>query len=187
MHDRQLYAQILGLEQPWQVTDVELDTTGGEVRVEVQVDPQATLCCPECGRDCPRYDSRQRRWRHLDTCQYRTILIGDVPRIECAEHGVRQVRVPWAEPGSRFTALFESLVIDWLLQASRTAVAGRMRLTWHEVDGIMTRAVRRGLARRRKLQPTAIAVDETSFRKGHDYITVVSDEHSRFTSRKRGE
>jgi len=160
------------------VLDVELDRAGEEVRVFVEHDPDETLKCPECGSESPGYDTRSRRWRHLDTCQYRTILIAEVPRVECAEHGVKQICVPWAEPGSSFTALYESLVIDWLKEASTAAVARCLGLTWDEVDGIMQRAVMRGLARRKEQgtrAPARIGVDETSFARGHRYITVVSD------------
>ena len=81
--------------------------------------------------------SRRRRWRHLPTCQYRTILTADVPRVRCAEHGVHPIGVPWTDAGSRFTALFEALVIDWLGEASRSAVARRLDLSWDQVDGVM--------------------------------------------------
>jgi transposase len=64
----------------------------------------------------------------LDTCQYRTIVVTDVPRVQCAEHGVRQIAVPWAESGSRFTVLFEALVIDWLRETSVAAVARQLHL-----------------------------------------------------------
>jgi transposase len=178
MRDRDLYAQILGLTRPWSVIDVELDTSDEEVRVLVRHDGSATLCCPECGRASPGYDTRRRRWRHLDTCQYRTILIAETPRVMCAEHGVKQVRVPWAEPGSSFTALYESLVIDWLKEASIAAVSRRLHLSWDEVDGIMQRAVTRGLERRRaegEQAPARLGVDETSFAKRHEYVTVVTD------------
>ena len=56
-----------------------------------------------------------------------------------------QVTVPWAEPGSRFTALFEALAIDWLQEASFSAVARQLDLSWDEVDGIQGRAVACGL------------------------------------------
>jgi len=107
--------------------------------------------------------------------QYRTILVADVPRVQCDEHGVVQVTVPWSDPKSRFTALFEALVIDWLKEASFSAVARQLSLSWDQVDGIQERAVRRGLARRRKQRPRRIGVDETSFRKRAEYITVVND------------
>jgi transposase len=88
---------------------------------------------------------------------------------------VLTISVPWAEPGSSFTALFEALVIDWLKEASVSAVADRMRLSWNAVDGIMQRAVKRGLARRPAVTPTRLGVDETSFQKRHEYVTVVTD------------
>lgn len=176
MQDRQLYQQILGIASPWQVDRVELALEEGEVRVFLEHDPQTTWCCPECGRECPLHDHQpQRVWRHLDTCQYRTLLHASLPRTECAEHGVKVVRVPWAEPQSRFTALFEGLAIHWLKAASQKAVAARLGLSWDEIHGIMQRAVRRGLARRAAEPIPRLGVDEKAFRKGHRYATIVTD------------
>lgn len=175
MNDRKLYEQILGIPQPWYVEEVTLRLEQGEI--EVRVGGSASVeRCPECGKACARYDSSERRWRHLDTCQYRTILVATVPRIDCGEHGVRQVRVPWAEERSRFTALFEALAIDWLQATeSISAVAKGLRLSWDEVSGIRGRAVARGMKRRgRAALPASIGVDETSIRRGHEYITVVN-------------
>ncbi len=176
MQDRDLYARILGLVDPWEVRDVKLDVKCGEVRVAVAAKFGTAFTCPECGKACPGYDTRQRSWRHLDTCQFKTILVADVARVNCDEHGVKQVRVPWAEPGSGFTALMEAIVIDWLrCLASIKAVAQQLRLSWDEVDGIMGRAVARGLLRRKRCKVTRIGVDETSFRRRHEYVTIVTD------------
>ena len=175
MRDTDLYSRILGIQAPWTVTDVELTRSEGEVRVHVAHDEAIPLVCPECGQAVPGYDSRRRQWRHLDTCQLRTILVADVPRVNCPEHGVRQVDVPWAEEGSGFTALFEALVIDWLQEASIQAVAKQLGLSWSAVDGILQRAVSRGLARREPIATGALAVDEKAYKKRHNYLTVVSD------------
>jgi len=86
-----------------------------------------------------------------------------------------QIAVPWADPGSRFTALFEALVIDWLREASFTAVARQLSLSWEQAAGAEGRAVRRRLAGREKQIPRRIGVDETSFRKHYEYITLVND------------
>ncbi len=83
--------------------------------------------------------------------------------------------MPWAEAGSRFTAMFEALAIDWLKHASIKAVAEQLRISWAQADGIMQRAVARGLARRKVEAPRHAGVDETSFQKRHEYVTVVSD------------
>jgi transposase len=175
MRDRDLDTQILGIRHTWTITDVKLDVPREEVRVHVEADRSCALGCPECGVEAPRHDHRERQWRHLDTCHFRTILVADVPRVNCPEHGVKQCQVPWAEPHAGFTALFEALAIGWLREASISAVARLLKLTWHEVDGIMWRAVRRGLARRQLRAPSRMGVDETSFQKRHEYVTVVTD------------
>lgn len=143
--------------------------------VEVRVEHRGKACCPKCGKICPGYNARPRRWRHQDTIQFRTFLVADVPRVRCQEHGVVQIATPWSESGSRFTALFEALVIDWLKEASGRAVGLRLGLTWDGVDGIMARAVARGLARREESKPTRLGLDEASFQKRHEYVTVVTD------------
>lgn len=84
--------------------------------------------------------------------------------------------MPWAEEGSRFTALFEALVIDWLREASFSAVARRLDMSWDQVDTIMRRAVRRGLERKQPRPSRRIGIDETSFQKRHEYVTVILDQ-----------
>ncbi len=178
MRDKDLYAQILGIKSPWHVSGVDLNVPEGEVSVQVEQKKGVMSCCPNCGKESPGYDSRTRRWRHLDTCQYKTILVADVPRVKCEEHGVVTVSVPWAEPNSGFTAMFEALVIDWLKEASTLGVSRLMGLSWNAIDGIMQRAVERGLSRREEMHMTQIGVDETAFRKRHDYVTIVSDQEA---------
>jgi transposase len=175
MRDRDLYAKLLGIEAPWHVRDIETRLEACELEIFISLDEGAKLVCPSCGKACSKYDARTRTWRHLDTMQYKTLLTAEVPRVECPEHGVKQIRVPWAEPSSRFTVLFECLVIDWLNEASTSAVARMLRMSWDEVDGIRARAVARGLARRESQPLKHIGIDETSFQKRHEYVTVVYD------------
>ena len=174
MRETTFYERLLGIERPWRVHDVRLALEQGDVEVGVQFVGE-TLVCPACGAACPGYDRRPRMWRHLDTMQYRTLVRAEVPRVRCAEHGVQQVPVPWADAQVRFTALFEAMVIDWLQVASFAAVARQCRLSWDQVAGIQARAVRRGLSRRAVAAAPLVGVDETSFQRRHEYVTVVND------------
>lgn len=167
------YGDLVGLVVPWRVSSVVLDQDCNEVRVTVVFD--GDLCCSSCGEIGTSYGTRHRRWRHLDTMEFQTFIEADIPRVKCRVHGVTQVEVPWAEDMTRFTTKFESVVIDWLLEASISAVCRRLGLSWDQAAGIQQRAVERGLNRRAELAPTGIGVDETSFKKRHDYITVVND------------
>jgi transposase len=85
------------------------------------------------------------------------------------------VKLPWAEPSGRFTALFEAVAISWLKTASQKAVAEQLGLSWDEIHGIMDRAVKRGLKRREAEPVPRLGVDEKAFRKGQKYLTVVND------------
>src|SRR5258708_18728035 len=97
------------------------------------------------------------------------------PATSVAEFVVRAVKLPWAEPSSRFTALFERLAIDWLRAASQKAVADQLGLSWDEVHAIQERAVERGLRRRQAEPVERLGIDEKSFTRGHHYFTLVND------------
>ena len=176
MEDRELYRRILGIENPWYIASVDLQSPPREVHIYLAHQDQPSWPCAECGAPSPLYDHQpERRWRHLDTCQYRTILHAEPPRSQCPTHGVRVVKLPWAEPSGRFTALFEALAISWLKAASQKAVAEQLGLSWDEIHGIMQRAVKRGLQRRQAEEIPRLGVDEKAFRKGQKYLTLVND------------
>ena len=176
VQDQDLYAQILGVGEPWRVERVDLKLSEGEVHVHLRHAEGLSWACAECGRTCALYDHQpERRWRQLDTCQYRTILHAEPPRTNCPEHGPRNVKLPWAEPSSRFTAMFERLAIDWMKVASQKAVADMLHLSWDEVHAIQERAVARGLSRREAENIPHLGIDEKSFTRGHHYFTLVND------------
>jgi transposase len=174
MRDKDLYKTILGIEEPWRIADVAMEEEKGTITVRVELKPRATLSCPVCGRrGCAVKDRRERTWRHLDTCQFKTFINAPLPRAECPECGVKTIAPPWADKHSRFTLLFERFVIDALLEMSVTGVCRLLRLTWDEAAGIMERAVNRGLARRDLSDLKRIGIDEKSVAKGHRYVTIV--------------
>ena len=75
MRDKELYTQILDINPSWKVTGVELSVDSGEVKAFIEQSFGTVHQCPKCGVECPGYDRRQRCWRHLDTCQLKTILV----------------------------------------------------------------------------------------------------------------
>jgi transposase len=173
MQDFQLYEQILGDIKPWQVKEVTLQREEAEVTVRLECKEQV-WACPECHGRMHIHDWEERRWRHLDSCQFKTILVASVPRVSCAEHGTQTVRVPWAEKYSRFTKLFERLAIDVMLECSVKGACEILGVSWDEADGIKGRAVQRGLERKPVRVNKDLCVDEKSAARGHEYLTVVA-------------
>ncbi|MGB5920827.1 MAG: ISL3 family transposase [Syntrophobacteria bacterium] len=176
MRDTDLYRHLLGVEDPWFVSEVQLDVK--EQRVDVWIEHPKGLQwpCPECGAEGTLHDHAEERvWRHLDSCQFQTFLHARPPRVVCPEHGVRQVQLPWAKPHARFTLLFERFAIEVLRHT--TIQAGRMilRISWDEAWHVMERAVQRGLRRKPERMIAQLGVDEKSVGSGQDYVTVVCD------------
>ena len=113
MKDTQFFAALLDLQSPWQVAAVVLQAATNEVEVRV-VYRAGEAECPECAQTIRVAGHLHRRWRHLDSCQYRTIIVADVPYAECPLHGMQRVPVPWAAPDSRVTTWFERRAIERL-------------------------------------------------------------------------
>jgi transposase len=174
MKDFQLYQHLLGLEEPWRVVSVTLKRP--EREVEVRVECAETLGgCPECQQRMHVHGGEERRGRHLDRCQFKTLIVAWVPRVICPEHGAQTVAVPWAEKDGRFSRLFERLAIDVMRECSVAGACGILGISWDEADGIKQRAVQRGLARK---APGAVharrCVDEKSVGHGQNYMTIVA-------------
>ena len=170
------YARLLGIDESWRVEAVDLQLEQRRVEIRLtHVGPGAA--CPECGQSCALADhADERRWRHLDTMQFATELVARLPRSRCPEHGVKTMTPPWAGKHSRFTLLFEAFAVE-VLQACRTvsAASSLLGLSWDALQTIMDRAVERGLDRREATPIPYLGLDEKSFGKGHDYITVLAD------------
>lgn len=171
------YGMLLGIKSPWEVSDVKLDMMGRRVEIGLEWKAGNAVVCPECGRQCAIADhAPERKWRHLDTMQFETLIRARVPRSRCQEHGVKTIAVPWAEPGSRFTLFFEGFALEVLLASrSLTQACELLGLDWDAAQRIMERAVRRGLKRRELDGLRHVGIDEKSFGSGQSYISLLAD------------
>ena len=146
--------------------------------VHVHVRRKDRWRCPVCGRKCNVHDyvCAEAFWRSMDFGPVAVRIGATVPRVTCPEHGVATAAVPWAKPGSRFTTDF-AFAAAWMVKGglSKKKVAEHLRidwdtvgrlvdLVWHELEPDVKKRFD-GLVR--------IGIDETSYRKGHGYITIV--------------
>jgi transposase len=176
MPDLDLFQQALGLEEPWEVVEVKFDRA--RLRLDLRVDFRkgARFPCPECGAaGCKVHDTEPHTWRHMNFWQHETYLTARVPRVICAEHGTRQVEVPWARERSDFTLLFEALVMAMVAEMPVKAVAELVgehdTKIWRVVHHYVDQAVEaQDLSSTQRL-----GIDDTSFRRGQDYVTVFAD------------
>ena len=181
---RELFRVALGLAEPWRISKVEFSADQQQLDLWVDFPSGSRFACPECGRsECGAYDTSERTWRHLNFFQYKTLLHARQPRVECPDHGVKTVEVPWAKPGSGFTLLMEAFILV-LVQSGMTAAQAARLIGEHDtrVWRVLQRYVEQARAEADFSKVTAVGVDETSRRRGHNYISVFMDldkEHSR--------
>jgi transposase len=195
MMEQELFTAALGLVAPWRVARSEfvkndeatltkdataVATVSGAGRLDLFLEfPRGSrFPCPQpgCGqRQCPVHDTEDKTWRHLDFFQYRAYLHAKVPRVTCPEHGVHQVTLSWARPGSGFTLLFEALLLTF---ASAMAVKKIAKFTgehdtkiWRVLEHYVS-TVRAGLDFSRVER---VGVDETAAARGQDYVSVFMD------------
>ena len=145
-----LYKDIIGVQSPWKITMVIKDEKNRKITIRIEYDSEQQTACPKCAEYAKVHDHRIRVLRYLDTCQHETFLEVHVPRIKCKKDGVEQLQIPFAEKHSRFTSRFERAIIVWLHDSPLSVVAENFKLSWDEAGGIMQRAVKRGLSRRKK-------------------------------------
>ena len=170
------YRLLLGLDEAWSVENVDLDLDGNQVLIDLE-HTGGKLCCPECQEACSKFDSAPlRQWRHLDTMQFATIVRARTPRSECSRCGVKTIAVPWAGKHSRFTLMFEAFAIKVLMAASSVKKASELLgLSWDTTQALMERSVNRGLARRQEEPIKYIGIDEKSFGRAQDYVSLMVD------------
>jgi transposase len=176
MESKDLFALALGLPKPWFVRGNELNTEKRLLEISIDFERGGTFACSDCGAaGCKAYDTEERRWRHLNFFQFETILSARVPRVDCSRCGKRLVKVPWAREGSGFTLLFEALV---MAMAPHMSVAAMARIVG-EHDTRLWRVIHHYVdtarAERDDSNVRQVGIDETSSRRGHDYISLFVD------------
>jgi len=169
-----LFTTALGLQAPWEVKQVELDTARRRIDFEVGF-TQKKHSCSACGAQGQGIHDRVRRqWRHLDFFQFEAWLHAEVPRIKCGACGkVSQVPVPWAREGSGFTLLFEALGLSLCRQLPVAQAAGLLRINAKRLWRRIVHYVAAARAQDDMRGVRQIGIDETSVKKGHAYLSVV--------------
>ena len=175
MSTKIFFRALLGLTEGWEVNDIRF--VDGEVHIGINCIKRSFEIDGELCSSI--YDFAPiRSWRHLDTLQYKTVINCRLPRVKTKDNKVVTINPPWAESHQRYTYIFESLVIKVLLMTqNQTNTAKLLRVGFNVVNKIIHNSTKRGMMRRDKTSQSYpyLSIDEKSFRKGHTYITVLSD------------
>jgi len=171
----ELFAAALGVEQPWYVKDVRFDAGKRLLIVAIDFAKGSRFPYQGCEGLHPVHDTQTKRYRHLSFFQHECYLEVRTPRLKLPDGRVVLTEPGWAGKLSGFTLLFEALVLTMCRQMPFAAVARLVGETWHRVEAICERYVELALAKADLSKLTMLAIDETSCRRGHDYLTFAAD------------
>jgi transposase len=172
---------VLDFGDEWAITKVEADHKKLHVYLYLEY-VSDTYEDPDTLEKAILYDHTElREWRHLDILEYKSYVRCRIPRVKCKDGKTKQVALGWADKHNRHTFHFEIRIIDLLqITKNQTKTAEFMNCGFRLVNRILHRCTERGMQRRSisKVPFEHISIDEKSFKKGHNYITVVSHPRS---------
>lgn len=172
-----LFGTALGIVSPWRVEGIEFSKESKRLDISINFERGAMFPCPVCGALTPAYDTTEKTWRHLNFFQYEAYLTARVPRVNCPNSGcgVKQISVPWARSGSGFTLLFEALTMAFVrempVKVAAVLLGEHDTRIWRVIDHYIQDA--RSIADYSEVK--RIGADETSARRGQDYISLFFD------------
>jgi len=178
MHN-QLFEAALGIAKPWSVKAVEFDADRKLLTIKVDFAVGTRFPAPGAEGVHPVHDTQTKRLRHLDFFQHECFLEIRTPRVKLPDGRVVLVQPDWVGKLAGFTLLFEALILAMAQHMTFAAVAELAKLSWHRVHAICSRYVDMALDQADLSAVTAVAIDETSCRRGHDYITLAADTDGR--------
>jgi len=176
MKNTELFQMALGLTPPWQVSSVDFDLAAKRLDIRLNFPKGSTFSCAKCGRaELKAYDTAEKTWRHLNFFEHEAYLTARVPRTKCDECGTHLVDVPWARPDSGFTLLFEAMIMVLAKDMPVKTIANFV----NEHDTRLWRVIHHYVDKAREKadhsQVKQVGVDETSRRRGHNYVSLFVD------------
>lgn len=176
MELNQLFQVALGVNSLWNIEGVDLNDNKKELEIKIDFSNGAKFSCVNCKSECGAYDTSVKRWQHLNFFNYCCYLVVRVPRVSCRNCGkIRQVETPFARAGSGFSLLLECMMLQLAKIMPVNEVAKLFGISDDRVWNVIHHYVPKAVEAADWSQVKSIGIDETSRKKGHNYVTTVTD------------
>lgn len=178
---------VFGIEEPWILSSFTAgiydDSHAGVLKGEVQVCldvPSGMYPCPTCGFLCRIHQREDRYYSHPPMCEMGLVIRARIPKLRCDVcDGWRQMEVSWARPKVSYTKKMERYIFGLLEDMAVCSTGERTGVSMFVIWDMVRYRVGKALERMDLAGVCMLYLDETSSKKGHNYITVVSDQNKR--------
>ena len=175
----QIFEAALGIANPWYINGVDFNAEQKSLSIHIDFVVGSRFTYPGIEGVHPVHDTQIKRYRHLNFFQHECHLEVRVPRVKLPGGKVALIEPDWVGKLSGFTLLFEALVLLLARQMPFAAVARIVGVSWHRVYAICAKYVELAVDAADLSDVSKVAIDETSCRRGHDYLTLVADAEER--------
>jgi len=171
----EMFEQSIGLSEPWRIEKAEFAEEERAVHIYVEARKTAKYLCPVCEAALPRYDNEEERvWQHGDVVFFPCYVHCRRPRVKCPICGkIHVVTAPWARKGSRYTLLFEAYAMLLTEKLPLEQARKFLRISHTSLTNIVAYWVNKRMAEDNLSDVFALCIDDTSYRRGQSYVTVV--------------
>ena len=174
-----LFATAIGITPPWKITALSFDSEKKRLDIKVTFERGATFEVKneKSGEteQCKAYDTVKKTWRHLNFFEHECYLHARVPRVQPKDGGTKTVTPPWSGVSSGFTLLFEALILQMCKNMPVHQVGKLLNISDNKTWGMLEEYVNKALNLQSLEKVESIGVDETSLKKGHNYISLFVD------------
>jgi len=177
MNSETLFAMGLGLESPWKIEKLDFKSSkiSNELHIHISF-KKGSKFKDESGELCSVHDTIKKQWQHLNFFEHSCFLHCNVPRINKTNGKVSMVEVPWARKNSGFTLLFEAYSMAMIEnEMPINKVAKFMRVLPQRIWTIFNHWIKKAYSADTVTGVTKLGIDETSSKKGHNYVTIGVD------------
>ena len=179
MELEKLFASALGIVSPWKIVAVEFNSKDKRMDIRVDFERGATFEYEDMStgekKSYKAYDKLEKQWRHLNFFEHACYLTAKVPRIKPKDGGIKMILPPWSGVVYGFTMLFEALVVQVCKNMPVHNASKILGESDHKLWRVLECYVEKGLYEADNSKVSAVGMDETSLKKGHNYITLFVD------------
>lgn len=174
-----LFATAIGITPPWKIAGLSFDSEKKRLDIKVTFERGATFEVKDekSGEteQCKAYDTVEKTWRHLNFFEHECYLHARIPRVQLKTGGTKLISPPWSGISNGFTLLFEALILQMCKNMPVHQVGKLLKISDNKTWDMLEKYVNKALILQSLAEVDSIGVDETSLKKGHNYISLFVD------------
>ena len=174
-----LFAEALGIKAPWKITSLNFDSTAKKLDINVDFERGSVFEYedPETKEKSSykAYDTIEKTWRHLNFFEHECYIHAKVPRVKPICGGIKMISPPWSGLAHGFTLLFEALILQLCKNMPVNQAGKILNVSDHRLWRVLDCYVSAVLDKADYSTVDTVGMDETSLKRGHNYITLFVD------------